>query len=50
MRNPSEDLDEPHDYSINFWYTTVCRLAFVVVFEVLYTSIYYKLIFFKVMN
>lgn len=42
MRNPSEDPDEPHDYSINFWYTTVCRLAFVVVFEVLYINIVYN--------
>ena len=33
MRNPSDGPD-PHQLNLNYWYTLVCRLLFVVVFEV----------------
>ena len=34
MKNPSNDPVAPHELNFNYWYTSLCRLAFVVVFEV----------------
>ena len=34
MRDPSNDPKDPHDLSMNYWYTFAARLLFVVAFEV----------------
>ena len=39
MRNPSDDPIAPYALNLNYWYTTVCRLIFVVVFEVNFGTI-----------